>query len=208
MSTSMGFALLDGHLNWETAPSLVERDIFVLPKTIVAYGPYPFCYLKAALKVRNKVVQLIKLHSPDVVVIEETNLGKNRYSQKVLEFIHCLVVEWLAKNFSGKTVYLSSSSWRHALRLGMNKDERKNNSTISEMKKASRSEDGKLDLAKFKQLKKASGIRGKITKKHVALRYVNELYGLKLKPKDNDQADAICLALAFLKNAVPCDGVL
>lgn len=206
MSTKMGFAVLDGRVS-DALPKLLTYGKSELPQSILAYGTYPFCYLSAALEIQSQVIQLVELHNPNVVVIEETNLGKSRYAQKALEFIHCLVVQWLSTHFSGRTVYLSSSSWRQALSLGMNKDDKKNNSKISKMKNESKKEDGTLDVKKFNELKKSSGIRGKVTKKHVALRYVQDVYGLNLKTKDNDQADAICLALAFFKNAVPCDGV-
>lgn len=206
MSTKMGFAVLDGHIS-EALPKLVAYGKAELPQAILAYGTYPFCYLNAALEIQSQVIKLVELHQPNVVVIEETNLGKSRYAQKALEFIHCLVVQWLSANFSGRTVYISSSAWRQALSLEMSKDDKKNNSKISKIKKESKGADGKLDLKRFNEMKKVSGIRGKVTKKHVALRYVGDVYGLKLKAKDNDQADAICLALAFFKHATPCDGV-
>lgn len=207
LSTSMGFAVLEGRLS-DDLPAVLEYGTVELPQSILAYGSYPFCYLSAAAEIQRQVIRLIELHNPKVVVIEETNLGKNRYAQKALEFIHCLVVQWLSTNFPGRTVYLSSSAWRQALGLSMSKDDKKANSKISKMKKESKQEDGKIDLKKFNELKKASGIKGKITKKHIALRYVNDIYHINLKTKDNDQADAICLALAFFKNATPCDGVL
>jgi hypothetical protein len=40
--------------------------------------------------------------------------------------------------------------------------------------------------------------RGKITPKHLAVQKSNELYGLELKLKDDDIADAILLGRAFL----------
>lgn len=206
MSTSMGVALLE-RPNPDSEPKIVYYGTRSLPQTVLAYGSYPFCYVNAAYGIQAHVIELIELHKPDVVVIEETNLGKNRYSQKMLEFIHCIVVQWLSTNFSGRTVYISSSIWRQTLGLQMTKDEKKRNSSLSKLKKQSKDQDGKVDLKKFNELKKASGIRGKVTQKHVALRYVDTVYGIKLKTKDNDQADAICLALAFFMGATPCDGI-
>jgi hypothetical protein len=39
--------------------------------------------------------------------------------------------------------------------------------------------------------------RGKIGKKHLSVRYVNDIFGLDFKIKDNDIADSICLASSY-----------
>jgi hypothetical protein len=51
-------------------------------------------------------------------------------------------------------------------------------------------------------------VKGKVTTKHLAVRLVNSVYGLGLKQKDNNDADAICLGLAFFAGAQPCDGAM
>ena len=56
------------------------------------------------------------------------------------------------------------------------------------------------------EAKKQLGIRGKWTKKMLAVNWVNENYGLKLKLVNNDEAEAICLGVAFLRGALLCDG--
>ncbi|NBT57364.1 hypothetical protein EBT16_01125 [bacterium] len=202
----MGFSVLEKPTS-DSEPKILHFGTCSLPQTVLAYGSYPFCYVNAALEIQSHVISLVQLHKPDVIVIEETNLGRNRYSQKMLEFIHCVVAQWLSVNFSGRTVYISSSVWRQKLGLQMTKDDKKRNSNINKIKKQSKDENGKIDLKKFNQLKKTSGFRGKVTQKHIALRYVDTVYGIKLKSKDNDQADAICLALAFFMGATPCDGM-
>jgi Holliday junction resolvasome RuvABC endonuclease subunit len=83
------------------------------------------------------------------------------------------------------------------------------------MTKADKSANTKLSQAKSnakhtgKKLDKVSlGIKGKITKKHLAIRWVNETYNLNLAMKDNDAADAIALASSYLLNAPICDGII
>jgi hypothetical protein len=56
------------------------------------------------------------------------------------------------------------------------------------------------------EAKKKSGIRGKWNKKMLAVNYVNFMFKLDFKLKDNDIAESICLGLAFLKGAAICDG--
>ncbi len=204
ISTKTGFNLLEAAGVGDETPKLLECGTITLQKdTILAYGKYPFCYYKAALEMAESIMVLVRKANPDVIVIEETNLGKNRYSQKALEFIHCKVIEllqhWLGSWNDVQVIYLSSSSWRQALELQMTKEQKKANAKLAKAKREAAARGTKLD-------KKALGVKGKTTKKHVAVDYVNDRFGLALKLKDNDIADAICLTAAFLKQATPCDG--
>lgn len=92
---------------------------------------YPNNYIKMAKDISFDVIQLIKKFHPDYIIIEETNKGKNRYSQKALEFIHFAVNDILyACPFKCPIVYLDTSEWRYLLNLSLNKDQRKTNKEI------------------------------------------------------------------------------
>lgn len=172
-----------------------------LDHPIISYGEYPWNFDSASNIMAAQLHEMVLRFKPDVIVIEETNLGKSRYAQKSLEFTHKALLQ-LLKGYPSKIIYLSSSSWRQALGLQMSKEDKKNNAKLSKAKKAAAEYGVKLD-------KKTLGVKGKINKKHLALRYVNETFGLNLKVKDNDAADAICLVAAYLTGkAVPCDGVM
>lgn len=179
---------------------LVEFDSFSLEQPIFAYGDYPWNYDTTSELIALKLWEIVIRHQPDVIVIEETNLGKSRYAQKTLEFIHKAFLNKI-RGWSGKIIYLSSSSWRQVLGLQMSKDDKKNNAKLSKASKVAEGYGVKLD-------KKKLGIRGKVTKKHLSIRYVNQKYGLNLKIKQNDVSDAICLADAYEAGATPCDGVM
>lgn len=179
---------------------LVAFDSMSLEQPILAYGEYPWSYDSASEVLALRLWEIVIRYQPDVIVIEETNLGKSRYAQKTLEFIHKAFLNKM-RGWTGKIIYLSSSVWRQTLGLQMSKEDKKNNSKLGKANKVADQYGVKLD-------KKKLGIRGKVTKKHLAIRYVNETYGLSLKVKDNDKADAICLADAYLKGAVACDGVM
>lgn len=201
ISTSAGWAFKeDGRL--------VSFGHLGLDKTVHEYGLYPWSYLAASEDMSVFLMDKVRELDPDVIVIEETNLGKSRYSQKTLEFTHRALLaklkEWAGITLNSgdtKVIYLSSSTWRQALGLVMSKEDKKNNAKLSKAKRAAAAAGIKLD-------KKTLGVKGKITKKHVALNYVNAAHGLKLKVKDNDAADAICLCDAYEKGALPCDGVM
>jgi hypothetical protein len=70
---------------------------------------------------------------------------------------------------------MDTSEWRKIVGLWMSKEDKKNNRQVSIGKK-----------------------RGKITKKHLSVRMVNEKFNKSLKLKDNDEADAILLGLAYV----------
>jgi len=201
ISTKAGWAYLEK----DDADSIfgsikLEFGSIKLDHPVIAFGEYPWSYDKASEAMAAMLFDLVLRFSPDVIVIEETNLGKSRWSQKVLEFIHKSLLIHL-RGVTAKVIYLSSSSWRQALGLTMTKEDKKNNAKLSKAKKLATEKGISVD-------KKTLGVRGKINKKHLALRYVNDKFGLSLKVKDNDAADAICLAAAFLAGATPCDGIM
>lgn len=201
LSTSTGFATVEVDSLEDQHPRLVSRGVIQLEKNILEYGPYPDCYWLAAEDVAKRVFDVVNKENPDIIVIEETNLGKNRYAQKTLEFIHCHVVKALRRDVKPPfvVVYLSSSAWRQALGLQLTKEQKKANAKLAKAKREAAAMGMKLD-------KKKLGIKGKVNKKHVAIAYVNERFALKLKVQDDDIADAICLAVAMTKNPTPCDG--
>jgi Holliday junction resolvasome RuvABC endonuclease subunit len=199
LSTSIGWALLTGE-GMQASATLLDYGVITTADTIPSYGDYPWSYLVFSKALAEMVGNLARTHEVDVIVIEETNLGKQRYSQKALEFIHFAVLQELGtRKLYKKVRYVSSSEWRRALNLSLTREDKKLNSKLSRAKSKARATRTKLD-------KKALGIRGRINKKHVALRYVNSVYNLGLKVKDDDIADAICLGLSVFAGAETCDG--
>ena len=140
---------------------------------------YPQNILSAADEMGVKIEQLIKDKNPDFVVIENTTRSsKNRGTQRILEWIHKSVLDKFVLN-NWPIHYLDVSEWRKILNIRMSKEDKKNNANINKGKK------------------KSLGLKGKITSKHLSVRFVNEKHGLSLLQLDNDQADAVCLAMAY-----------
>jgi Holliday junction resolvasome RuvABC endonuclease subunit len=134
---------------------------------------YPYNIIDAANNMAILVADLCDRFKPDVVVIENTVRGRNRNTQRLLEFIHKSVLDFLRDRF--KIKYLDPSEWRKILEIRLSNDDKKNNRLVSAGKK-----------------------RGRITKKHLSVRMANQIFDLKLKIKDNDVADALCLAKAYI----------
>lgn len=92
---------------------------------------YPMNFIEMSDGFAIDVHQLIDKYKPDVIVIEETNKGKNRFSQKQLEFIHYAVNDEIFNmSFKGKVHYLDTSEWRTLLGLSLDKDQRKMNTGL------------------------------------------------------------------------------
>lgn len=183
MSTKTGWSL---GLATEEAYSLLEHG--AIEKIDKPNAKYPSDYVLWARLCHEKITALIFIYKPDVLVIEETSKGsKNNFSQKILEFIHFLVAQTIM-NLNLNVKYLMTGEWRDAVGARMSKEESKRNAKARKIKektgqKLAKDEDGK--------------VIGKITKKHVNVRRANEIFGLNLKVKDNDAADAILLGYGY-----------
>ena len=196
ISTKTGWALLEGGPG--LVPTLLDRGTLTLSRKVQGYGghPYPVSHLLATSDMASDIAGLWVQHRPDTIVIEETNGSKNRYTQKILEWIHFAVCfHWHRDSRHTPLHYINTSDWRKVVGAVLTKEDKKLNAKVRKLKKAG-------DKAGLKVL----GVRGKVGKKHVAVRYVNQTFALNLKMKDNDQADAICLGTAYFLGVPRCDG--
>jgi len=158
-----------------------------LPKIEKPKIEYPMDYLQWSWECFREIEKLMKQFSPDKLVIEETSKGsKNNFSQKILEFIHLRVAEMISYTMT-PAKYYRTEEWRRVCGCLMTTEEKKQNKTV-------RTKHGLGE----KVVKDSDGKRlGKVGKKHVNVRRVNELFNLDLKLKDEDRADAILLGYAF-----------
>jgi Holliday junction resolvasome RuvABC endonuclease subunit len=185
ISTKTGFALI--HIEGESI-SLVEYGL--LKSAGKPEALYPEDYLQWAKENASLVTKKIEEVDPDIVVIEETAKGsKNNFSQKILEWTHYLVADFLIEQqYDSK--YFMTGEWRVLVEARMTKDEQKRNAKRLRIKQKTGSKIAKDEVGK---------IVGRVTKKHVNVRVANERFGLQLKIKDNDVADAILLGAAYFE---------
>jgi hypothetical protein len=132
--------------------------------------------LLRAKEIANQIKSVIILHEAiikfDHVYIEQTNTGSFRTSQKQLEFVHYAVLEMLREyGAANKVSYVDTSMWRRTLGIKLSTEQRAHNKKVSR-----------------------KTAKGKITWKHLSVNWVNEKFGLELLLKDNDIADACCIA--------------
>lgn len=181
-------------------PEILERGLIENDQSILSFGEYPWCYSAAAASIAGRLAELAERFRPDVIVVEETNLGRNRYTQKILEFIHQELLR-LLRPLDIPVRYINTGEWRRVAGVSISALERKNNDRLNRARRLHRETGITLAAAK-----KKLGVKGKVTKKHVSVRFINELYDFDWKLKDNDTAEAICLGIAFFKGASFCDG--
>src|SRR5690606_38242043 len=153
---------------------------------------YPEDYLKWAEDVSAQIRALMWSRSHDYLVIEETAKGsKDAHAQKLLEWIHLRVAEHIVAqrrvgNLAG-AYYLQTGEWRQIAGCQMTKEEKKRNQKVRKGRKVL----GRNSLIEIDGKKV-----GLVGKKHVTIRRVNELFGLNLRVKENDVADALALGYA------------
>lgn len=151
-------------------------------------GNYPNDYYHWANICASNIIKKIYEINPTVIVVEQVSKGsKNHLSQLLLDWIHYLLAHFFIDQ-GIQPIYYQTGFWRSAIGIKLTKEEKKKNALIRKTRKAT-------GAAVVKDLNgKRIGLTGK---KHANVRVANELYGLSLKLKDEDKADAICLGRCF-----------
>jgi len=182
---------------------LEEYGLITLNQKILDFpGDYPENVKRACWAQTNGVVELIERLRPDTIVIEDTVPGRQALSQRFLEWYHYSLLSSIDSEFVpgaiSRVVYIKTGVWRQTVGLKQSKQDAKNNKMANKIKE--------LSPTMQREMRKSTGVKGKTTKKHLAVRMVNERFGLSFKVKDNDIADSILLGLAFIQGAPACDG--
>lgn len=176
LSTSVGWALFrDGLLIDQGQFEQVKIRDFNVNAHPNQSAHYPGNIFDAAYVVAGMCADKIDAVKPDHVVVENTVKGRNRHTQKTLEWIHFTVLTEITERQIPFT-YIDPSEWRSILDIRLSAADKANNKDVKKGVK-----------------------RGKINRKHLAIRYCNKKYGLSLLVKHDDLADAICLGEAYLK---------
>ena len=153
---------------------------------------YPRAALARILDLAEKISELVKTYNPDQLIIEEVNRGKNRISQKSLDALHFFVLHYIdlhSPHLIDQLFYYDSDGrggWRKHLKLVLTEEDKAHNAHIKT----------------FKSSRKVGKKKPKITKKHLAMRYVQSVYNLTLdideKVEYEDINDAIAMTSSYL----------
>lgn len=161
----------------------------LLPTPAKTYE-FPWSFYNWSKNTASTIAELVcKYQYVDKIVIERTNLGRNREFQTYLEWIHGFFLSHVdAQQLNDKICYVDTSQWRKKINLKLSIDQRKQNKFINSQHKNG----VKNVLQNGKRI-------GKVTSKHLSVNYVNDNYSMDFKLKHNDIADAICVALSQIK---------
>lgn len=181
-TTCTGFALLDAE-----SKALLKYGYIVPQVKGVSKLKYPKQALEKILDLSRKIVELVRNYQPDQLVIEEVNRGISRVSQKPLDALHFFVVYFINLEFPHliDSVYYYDSNgnkgWRTHLSLKLTEEDKAHNAHIKT----------------FKSSRKAGKKKAKINYKHLASRYVQQTYNIKLDVDEDMKNSDICDAIAF-----------
>lgn len=155
----------------------------------------------AVIDLLQKHIRTLNLPRRTSVVVEDTNIGgrAGRSSQKMLEFIHCLLIQQLGPYH--KLEYVTTRQWHSWIGLALSQADRDNNKLLSQIRRKLREKLRRKPTPKeLSEAKKAAGIEGKRTIKHASVEWANRTYGLQLAMKDEDEADAICIGSGYIRS--------
>jgi Holliday junction resolvasome RuvABC endonuclease subunit len=186
-TTSTGFALIDADTKGLLKYGCVVPKVAGLSKL-----KYPRAALARILYLAQQISDLVKHYNPDQLVIEEVNRGIQRISQKSLDALHFFVLHYIdqhSPHLIDSLYYYDSDGrigWRKHLNFKLTDEDKAHNAHIKT----------------FKSSRKVGKKKPKITKKHLAQRYVEQVYNLKLDidvdSKNEDICDAIAMTNAYL----------
>lgn len=152
---------------------------------------YPNQQLQKMRNLSEQIVSLIKAQPVvPLIVIEEINPSKNRMGQKTLDGFHFLLVDRMGEDLVRMVRYIDSdgpTGWRTRLNLRLTEDDKRLNKERKRLNKLASKHVPALPI---------------ITKKHLACRLVNKVFGMNFdvdkSSTDSDVVDAIGLGLAAL----------
>lgn len=210
MSTKTGWSVFEDGVT-PSQFGLITKDIDW------AVEEYPKNFVTIATHIAQKIGDLIATipYLTDIVIEETNKTGRfgSRHSQKILEFIHFAVVDYIASHYPNtlKIHYVNTSDWRKTLKLSVIETKKLAKPFLKEQARLKKELDVctdrkqrnllKENLKKFNEQLKVRCIHGKIDKKSISVAYANAVFGLSLKKGDNDISDSICLGKAFLLGA-------
>ena len=142
VSSKTGYAVLD--IDEDEDKTLLGMQLFDyglvrMPTPLDEAGIYPWNYLAASKEMGVELCKLVAKYDPRVVVVEEVNKARARYSQKLLEFLHSALLNNLSNITNGvqtpAVFYLSTSEWRSRLEIRLSKEDKKNNGKLNKAKR-------------------------------------------------------------------------
>lgn len=192
ISTNTGYAIFDD--NVLSTYGVFTRKVEGYKADVKSYKDFPECYpnnfIKTIEEITSECIKIIEDHKVEMVIIEHPEKGKQRLSQRLLEWTHLTLV----KELNNKKIpfkYILVSDWRSVVKCYLKywPDHQEWNKKVrGAKKKATPTASGML-------VPKIEGKRVSVTnQKKLSILIANKNYGIDIK--DNNIADAINMAHA------------
>jgi len=198
ISSKTGWAYFEATQNGLQLLGRGQREQVPMPK----HGVYPENYLEWSKNIFNDIVSnVLEGRQFDYLVIEETAKGsKDAHAQKILEWVHYHVaglIQFHRKQGDLKGAhYLQTGEWRQTAGCQMTNEEKKRNKKVRKGRSVGKMVDGKLVVPVLIDIDGTGKKVGLVSKKHIALRRVKEIFDIDLAVKQNDEADALLIGFA------------
>ena len=179
LSTKSGWAFFERTSLKDSGLIQTTISNFDVNKYPESHPSYPINVYAASERMGESIYKLILDKQPNYICIESTVRGRNRHTQRLLEWINKAVLDHSLPYLTEDDkflLYIDPSKWRNILGIKLSNEDKKHNKLV------------KLGKA-----------RGKITSKHLSVKYVNNKFNKQFKLKDNDICDAICVGDASIK---------
>jgi hypothetical protein len=122
----------------------------------------------------------------DVMLLEQTNKGRDRWRQKLLEWLHHELCRRFSDKAPFKIKYIDTMTWRKILGIKVSRIDKKENKKIREYNKKAK-------------ISGETQIQGITKDKDVAIEFCKNTFNLSMKKKDHNIADTICIGFAYIK---------
>jgi len=195
ISTNTGYAIFDNDKLLDYG--VFTRKVKNYKADVKSYKDFPECYpdnfLETIDTITAECMRIIQNNQIDLVIIEHPELGKQRLSQRLLEWTHLTLVRAL-KNENTPFKYILVSDWRSLVKCYLkywpehqtwNKEVRKAKAKATPTKKGNK-------------IPKIDGKRVSATnQKKLSILIANQHYLINVK--DNNIADAINIGRAYIE---------
>jgi len=174
LSSETGWCIfIDGLYHTSGTLEKVYIEDFNVNKHPNKSNKYPQNIVNAINEIIVKIDEKYLEFKPEIIVIEGSVKGRNRHTQKFIEWMHLMV--FLKFKELAVINYMDVSEWRKIVNLRLNKEDKINNKLVKKGEK-----------------------RGKINKKHLSVRMVNLLFKLNKRLLDHNECDSILLGKAYV----------
>ena len=155
IASKTGFAVFNYNFNEDFELTLINKGVFDMSKASPLHKRYkpglehPLDFINFIDAQMDPIEAFILKERPNIIVVEQTNKGRDRWRQKLLEWMHRELI-WRIMSINEndnaiplkedgsideiKLYYLDTMEWRNILGIRVGKEERKSNKSARKLR--------------------------------------------------------------------------